>query len=172
MSRRNALMEWIDQTKRLSKSKDYMALNLIDSVIENIDFINQKIILNNRIFLKNICERYHKPNPVLMLKKNKVICSNDNCYSSFSNSVQSSFDRVIGLEKDIAWQWFEIIDFMYERPELVGTHLIDDYVSGCISIVCKKYKKNNPLINGIRERFGKYYKDDLGRWRKERRKRF
>jgi hypothetical protein len=73
----------------------------------------------------------------------------------------------------VTWQWFEVIDFMYERPEFVNPSVVDDdYIHQQIDSVCAQHRKNNPLANGITEKFGKYWKDQKGRWHPEKRKRF
>ena len=72
----------------------------------------------------------------------------------------------------LLWQWFEVVDFIFERPELIDPVALDPYVESCIAAACKEHKKNNPLANGMRGKLGKFWKDSKGSWRKERRHRF
>ena len=196
MSRRNALLEWLEQTKKLSKSKDYACLDLIDKIFEISSFIDRKILIRHREIFDDVCERYHKPNPADFINRRKVdrnkmvekICAPPkNCpvreyprkcpltregIILLNKFIESCILQAETAAKDILWQWFEIIDFMFERPELINPSMIDGYVEEKINKVCKIHRKNNPLSNGMRTKFGKFWKDDNGAWKEERRKRF
>ena len=166
MSRANSLMEWIDQTKKFSKSVDYLALDIIDSIMKVRHLVDRKLLFRNRSFFKFHCERYHKPSPLEHLKSRTA----DPLITGY---VSESIKRAEGMQKAVEVQWFEIIDFIYERPELVDPRIMsDDYVRNHIATVCANNKKKNPLVNGMSARIGKYWKDASGRWRPERRKRF
>lgn len=171
MARANSLMEWIDQTKKFSKSVDYMALDLIDSIMVVRNAVERKVLLRHRKFFSGYCFHYHKPNPIDLLgypeKMSKLV------RKLLSTYVTESIDRIIQMQKSVDVQWFEVIDFIYERPELVDPRILsDEYVKEHIRRVCANKKKNNPLENGMAGRLGKYWKDAKGRWLVERRKRF
>lgn len=171
MARINSLMEWIDQTKKVSKCVDYVALDMIDSIMKVRQFVDRRVLYKNRRFFKIYCERYHKPNPLEFLKTSRRISVTFKTH--LSTYVCESIKRVERLEDDIEVQWFEIIDFIYERPELVDPSIMNDqYVKDHISSVCADNKKNNPLQNGMVSRLGKYWRDSNGQWKPERRKRF
>lgn len=204
MSQHNSLMEWLEQTKRLSKEEDYMGLEIIDTVMNNLWIVSQELIRRHRKFFNTLCDRYHKPNPVhlmsnggemkeLFIKEHKgmtfrkwqsSLCRRPIDYPAggcrafkyfrkeITDQIDIQIERYKKAEKIITWQWFEVIDFMFERPELVNPMLLDDYITTKITEVCEEHKKNNPLKNGIYFRFGKYWKDTEGKWHKERRKRF
>ena len=72
----------------------------------------------------------------------------------------------------LKWQWWEVIDFMWERPELVNPALLDDYSKKKINEVCADGQKKNPLKNGMMAKFGKFWKDEKGEWHPEKRHRF
>jgi hypothetical protein len=199
-------MEWLEQTKRISKSHDYITLEVIDSILDYLWIIDKKVIQKHKELLNDICGTYHKPNPVDLVKKREKIdelfkerhgmgiqdwcqkaikdpsCKsfklwNDcvmskYCIKWLSSFVDGSLNRCEKANKDMLWQWFEVIDFMYERPELINPALIDEYIETVINKVCEKHRKNNPLSNGYRERFGKFWKDKDGKWQKEKRARF
>jgi hypothetical protein len=207
--KKNALTEWLAQTKKLSKAKDYICLEVVDNVMEVLWFLDKKMVLRRRKFFDRLCEQYHKPNPINLLKKpnelekifqekhdgmtrqeyfKKILHDNPppciarkdwiSCGMSkfgiklLSWMTEASIGRCESSLKDLDWQWFEIIDFMYERPELINPALIDEYIESRINEVCENHKKNNPLSNGLRKRFGKYWKDEKGNWHKEKRVRF
>lgn len=206
---KTSLMEWIEQTKKLSKSKDYFILELIDFIYDNIFFIDKKILLKYEYLINKYCKKYHKPNPLFLIKSTKKtdmlfkekhkgkslgifwkenICIKGNkcnvkknykkCKAFLfmkkicSSFIDKSLKRSEHSEDILLWQWFEIIDLMYERPELVNPAILDVYISEKINTVCKKYNKNNPLKNGMLNKFGKYWKNKQGKLTEERRKRF
>lgn len=212
MAKRNALSEWLDQTKKLAKSRDYAALDLVDSVFEILFLIHPGVLRKHRGFFDDICTRYHKPNPLHYLSSRRKMeadfkeshgasvqdrlapellkqhhghflrccaamrdwrsCAvSEFAMDQVSRFVETSIIRAENSLKDIVWQWFEIIDFMFERPELVDAELLDEYTTERVAWVCRRYRKNNPLTNGMRTKFGKYWKDENGKWRKERRRR-
>jgi len=208
MSRRNALLEWLDQTKKLAKSKDYACLELVDRIFEILWCIDRRIIIRHRAIFDDVCTRYHKPNPadivmdrrarksILAGVKNpdierrtiiKGIWSPPECLISGASKkcpltgkgiallnrfAEGSINSAEAAQKEILWQWFEIIDFMFERPELINPKSIDEYVEERINYVCTTHRKNNPLRNGVRSKFGKSWRDDDGEWHTERRRRF
>lgn len=171
MTQRNSLMEWLDQTKKLSKSMDYSCLDLIDDILETIQFINKRTISKHRSMITGLCEKYHKPDPFNFIQTKKIDLKDPHIIS-VNRLIDNSLKRFQEKNKEIVWQWFEIIDFMYERPELVNPIMIDEYVKGVIDGVCKKYRKNNPFNDGHHKLFGKYWKDEKGQLHKERRNRF
>jgi hypothetical protein len=206
MTRRSSLMEWLDQTKKLSKAVDYAAMDMIDRLLDVIWFVDRKLLLKNDDFFTKLCEKYHKPNPIEVIKSSTAVekifrekfnkniqdfytslTKGKNCLGAkdwtkcpvvpwrkkmFSAYVEADIARMRALQKEILWQWFEVIDFMYERPELINPAAVDEYIESEITDVCAEHKKNNPLINGTRKRFGKYWKDDKGAWHLEKRNRF
>lgn len=91
---------------------------------------------------------------------------------AISEQVEIQIERFKKAQKVLTWQWFEVIDFMFERPELVNPALLDEYVVKIINEVCDDNRKNNPLKNGLMTRFGKFYRDSDGKWQTERRRRF
>lgn len=202
MSQRNALMEWLNQTKRLSKEEDYMGLEIVDTVMENIATVCPELIRRHRKFFNQLCGEYHKPNPVSLLSDKNLhrhfkelnhgmslhkwqasFCRNPKLYpkggcrafkmlrKAVSDQIELQIERFKKAQKVLTWQWFEVIDFMYERPELVNPALLDEYVSRKINEVCENNKKNNPLSNGMVARFGRFWKDKDGKWQAERRRR-
>jgi hypothetical protein len=90
----------------------------------------------------------------------------------FTAYIERSLGRIDKAFKVMKWQWFEVIDFMYERPELVNPNLVDEYIEGRINEVCSESNKNNPLSDGHRKRFGKFWFGPDGKWNPERRIRF
>lgn len=202
MSQHNSLMEWLEQTKRLSKEEDYMGLEIIDTVMENLAVICPELIRRNRKFFNDLCSEYHKPNPVALLGERKLskflkqklgksihqwqasFCRRPQGYPKggckafklfqkmITDQLELQIDRYKKAQKVLQWQWFEVIDFMYERPELVNPALLDDYIKKKITEVCKDSKKNNPLDNGMTGKFGKFWKDKDGKWQPEKRQRF
>jgi len=172
---KNSLMEWIEQTKKLSKGIDYIILDTIDSIVLALPVINPHVIRDNEKFFHTFCSKYHKPNPVELLKSGKVV--NDGhvrcqCRDLISKYAIDSIKRCERGNELIAWQWFEVIDFMFERPELINPAFIDQYIRDRIFETCRNHRKNNPLTNGMVKRFGKFWKDEDGKWRRERRRRF
>lgn len=206
-------MEWLEQTKKLSKSTDYIVLNTVDSIFDVLWYIDHSVLNNHKELLDDICARYHKPNPLdfdhdrekseqFFKKKNGYTIQSEiskrikrqykgkaptacfgnadwrSCVLSrfgiemLSGFVDSSLLRCEAIQKDSTWAWFEVIDFMFERPELINPDSIDEYVTERIYYVCDKYRKNNPLKNGLRAKFGKFWKDENGKWQTERRKRY
>ena len=171
MARANSLMEWIDQTKKFSKSVDYMALDIIDSIMKVRNVVDRKTLYQHRKFFNSFCSRYHKPNPLDFLAKPRR--SAYSIRKLFSVYVVESIKRIEDMQKAVEVQWFEVIDFIYERPELVDPRILsDEYIKSHIKQVCADKKKNNPLENGVSVKLGRYWKDERGRWCIERRKRF
>lgn len=211
MAKQTTLMEWLDQTKKLSKSKDYQCMDAIDNVMGCLWFIDKKMLMKHKDFINAMCEKYHKPNPINIIKSQAKMaelfiekygapiqefivdkikdsvpktCLSlkqwNSCPASaiskkwLSAYVDGSLGRCeTGLE-DLKKQWFEVIDFMWERPELINPALIDEYIQQTIADVCMQHKKNNPLVGDANmwKRFGKFWKDADGRWHKEKRHRF
>jgi len=169
-------MEWIEQTKKLSKGIDYIILDTIDSIIAALPMADSSVILAHEKFFNLFCQKYHKPNPVELLRNGKVPIIDKhircNCRKLLTSYILDSIKRCYRGDELISWQWFEVIDFMFERPELINPSLIDQYIRDRIFEVCRNHKKNNPLTNGVVKRFGKFWKDENGKWRKERRRRF
>ena len=200
MTQRNSLMEWLEQTKRLSKAEDYMGLEIVDTVSDNLWLLDKSFIEKHKKIFNDLCTRYHKPNPVKLFTKTQIekefkkdhgktryqwyadICSTlgkkKNCRllkyvkSVTREQLDLQLARYEKASEILLWQWFEIIDFMYERPELINPNLIDDYIETTINRVCILHRKNNPFLNGMKARFGKFWKDKNGVWCKERRNRF
>jgi len=164
----STLSEWLAQTKKMSKSADYLCMSVIDSVMEIIDILDKKTILDNEEFFNTLCQKYHKPNPIKLIRKR---ARSKGCCPMISRYVRHSIKRCQILQNDIEFQWFEIIDFFFEKPHLVNPHAIDEYISDKINAMCRRHKKNNPLKSDIRKKFGKEYFDGQS-WKKERRKRF
>lgn len=180
MAHHNSLMEWLAQTKKLSKSVDYICLDTIDSIINCMHLLSKTIIKKHSDFFTPLCEKYHKPNPVKLILKQQENgltscsqCKNKRtCKSVLADYVESSIVRCEQAIKEANFQWMEIVDFFFERPELVDVSLVDEYIEDKISEVCKQFNKNNPLRNGMKSKFGKFWKDENGRLIPERRKRF
>lgn len=180
-----------------------MGLEIVDAVMESIHIVCPELIRRHRKFFNDLCDSYHKPNPVHMLsdkhfaihfKSNNSgktfhqwqasFCSNPKSYTrggcrmfkmmrkAITEQLELQIERYKKAQKVLTWQWFEVIDFMYERPELVNPAMLDEYIQKKINDVCETNKKNNPLSNGMMSRFGKFWKDGDGKWRTERRKRF
>lgn len=169
-------MEWIEQTKKLSKGIDYIILDTIDSIISALPVLSEDLIFAHEKFFHVFCSKYHKPNPVELLRNGKVTGSDGHircpCRKLIAGYVLDSIKRCEKGNELISWQWFEVIDFMFERPELINPALIDQYIRDRIFETCRNHRKNNPLTNGAVKRFGKFWKDENGKWRKERRRRF
>ena len=203
MANKTALMEWLEQTKRLSKEEDYMGLEIIDTVMQNIHVLCPELIRRNRKFFNDLCEEYHKPNPVALLSNGNFhhtfktshegksfhqwqasFCRRPSGYpkggcrafkmlrKAITDQIEIQIERYKKAQKVIEWQWFEVIDFMFERPELVNPAMIDEYIVKKINSTCAQNKKNNPLKNGTYNRLGKSWKDAAGKWHPERRRRF
>lgn len=178
MSQRNSLMEWMAQTKRVTKEEDYMGLAIIDTIENSIPFIHPRLLHKNRQFIDKLCEEYHKINPIEVAKTKTsdtekippacLILLRD----AVTEQIQIQIDRYHKARNVIVIQWCEIVDFLWERPELVNPASLDDYIIKTINDVCMETKKKNPLIKTMMARFGKFWKDKEGRWRVERRKRF
>lgn len=205
MSKRNSLMEWLEQTKRLTKEEDYMGLDIIDTIIDYVWVIDPRMLKKkeNRKMFNHLCSYYHKPNPLDYLTPRKKeqefkkdhngksiaqwqssLCSHQSgrgyrecklykyLRESMTEQIEKQISRYQQAVEALRRQWFEVIDFMYDRPELINPNDIDDYIEYTINLVCKEYRKNNPLTNGHRARFGKYWKDKDGNWHKEKRIRY
>ncbi len=203
-------MEWLEQTKKLSKSVDYITMQTIDYFLEYLWLLDVKVLAKHKKILTKMSILYHKPNPLDIVKNNKRkiehfikqhngLCPQEwlkkiisvyhdkNCkvfknykdcriFQLFKKTISywadGSLSRCEQAYRDITWQWFEVIDFMYERPELINPSLVDEYIEGKINEVCSENNKNNPLSDGHRKRFGKYWKNEKGEWHKEKRIRF
>lgn len=209
MSRKTSLMEWLEQTKRMSKMVDYLTMDTIDSVLKHMWFIEPRVLKKHQKLITKICLQYHKPNPIELIKNKEAVSEhfkslygmdfegwvhynvkNKNCtvyttkvlkkcpvsklgVKTFSDFVDSSLSRCASGRKNVLWQWFEVIDFMYERPELIDEKLVDPYIEEKITEVCAGHRKNNPLTNGHRKKFGKQWFDkEEGKWKIEKRRRF
>jgi len=180
MAQNTSFMEWLEQTRRISKTVDQICMSTIDSIIHGLHILDKSFIHANKNFFDRFCTYYHKPNPVKLIGRIRK-SARPRCYScrtdgSFKNLhtkyVQESIDRCWqGLDM-VQIQWFEIIDFMFERPQLVNPNAIDEYIANRITDVCRNNKKLNPLKNGTAKRFGKMWRGSDGKWRKERRRRF
>ena len=171
MARLNSLMEWIDQTKKFSKSVDYLCLDIIDSIMKVRCYADRKVLYKNKEFFRVYCDRYHKPNPLRNLLTVRGLPALFR--KAISGYISESIKRADAMQKAVEVQWFEVIDFIYERPELVDPRILqDEYVRVHIEHVCSNKRKNNPLTNGMASKLGKYWQDTSGRWRPERRKRF
>lgn len=210
MIKKNSLMEWLAQTKKLSKSVDYITMQTIDFVLNYLWAIDTKTIAKHKKILTRMSLLYHKPNPLDIAKNyrkaesyfllhhggitlkdwlkkivqnyHKKSCKIYHSYKecrifqllkkTISYWADGSLIRCEQAYQDITWQWFEVIDFMYDRPELINPSLIDEYIEGKINEVCAENNKNNPLADGYRDKFGKCWKDEKGGWHKEKRIRF
>lgn len=175
MSSRNALLEWLEQIKKLSKARDYADLDLVDKLFELMPLLDKGMLYRHKDFFDEICTPYHKPSPLARRSSNGKIwrCPIEHHKCGVLNRfVDAVISRAEAARKDILWQWFEIIDFMFERPELINPSALDEYIEDKINFVCKAHRKNNPLDDYVRNKFGRYWKDDQGRWRKERRHRW
>lgn len=180
-----------------------MGLEIIDAVIENIHLVCPELIRRHRKFFNELCDEYHKDNPVSMLSDSNLqnsfkeahggmtlhkwqasFCRRPEGYPKggcrafkmmrkiLTDQLELQIERFKKAQKVLTWQWFEVIDFMFERPELVNPALLDEYVTKKINEVCSGNKKKNPLNNGVYNRFGKFWKDKNGKWQPERRRRF
>lgn len=209
MAGKTSLMEWLEQTKRISKMVDYITLDTLDAVLKNMWVIEPRILKKHQKLINALCEQYHKPNPIELIKDKDAISEhfklvhgvnfdtwsekhikNKKCtvyvtktlkkcpvsslgVKTFSDFVDGSLFRCEKGRKDVLWQWFEVIDFMYERPELIDPKLIDPYIEQKILEVCAGHRKNNPLVNGHRRRFGKmWWCKPEKKWKQEKRNRF
>lgn len=162
-------MEWLDQTRRINKSVDRICMSVIDSTLDVLPYLDRKMLRNNRRFFDRFCTYYHKTHPMKLHTKIKKIKT---C-KILSEFVQASIKRSWQGIEMVEIQWMEIVDYMYDYPNLVNPRIIeDDYVVGRIGEVCKKYNKMNPLRNGTQKKFGKMWKDRDGIWHPEKRRRF
>jgi hypothetical protein len=173
-------MEWLDQTRRINKSVDMICMETIDGIVKAIRYVDRRVIYRNKKFFERFCTYYHKPNPVNIIRQIKKkdmspchSCHKDqNATKILSEYVQGSINRCwTGIDM-VQTQWFEIIDFMFEMPQLVNPNAIDEYIAGRITEVCRNNRKLNPLANGTAKRFGRYWRDKDGKWRQEKRRRF
>lgn len=201
-------MEWLEQTKKISKMMDYIALDTLDAILKNMWVIEPRVLKKHENLISMLCEQYYKPNPIELIRSQKTVIEhfklthgidfdtwvqkrvkNKKCtvvvtkelkacpisrmgVKTFSDYVDGSLTRCEKGRKDILWQWFEVIDFMYERPELIDPKLLDGYIEDKINEVCAGHRKNNPLTDGYRRRFGAFWKDKSGEWHPEKRQRF
>lgn len=202
------MMEWLEQTKRISKMVDYITLDTLDAVLKNMWIIEPWVLNKHKKLINKLCDQYHKPNPIDLIRNKSAVrehfkmvhginfdewsekhIKNKHCtvlitknltkcpvsrlsIRTFSDYVDGSLTRCERGRKDVLWQWFEVIDFMYERPELIDNRLIDVYIEDKITEVCSGYRKNNPLLNGHRKKFGKMWLGKDKKWHKEKRLRF
>ena len=165
-------MEWLEQTRRVSKGVDIICMETIDSIIDVLPYVKRKLILDNKKFFNRFCVYYHKDNPIDLIKKVKpAINLNCKACNVISEYVESSIDRCWSGINMVQVAWWECVDFFWERPELVVPGMLDPYVQVKIAEVCKNHKKQNPLENGMWQHFGKHWKGTDGQWRDERRKR-
>jgi len=202
MAKKTSLMEWLDQTRKLSKEEDYMGLAIVDTLMDYVWLVDQSSFAKHKKEVSRLCEQYHKPNPFEFFGNRKKIeaefrrQNNGKTYSAWfrarcrlkaehvgdcgvlrflkgvvTEQILLQLDRYERARLVLLFQWFEVIDFMFERPELVDPDAIDGYVGETIYRVCRDNRKNNPLSNGVKKRFGKFWKDKDGKWHKERRRR-
>lgn len=171
-------MEWLSQTRRISKSIDQICMNTIDGVIRVLPLIDRKTINDNEDFFNKFCVYYHKLNPVSLIRKVRKKYPCHSCkrgkvtVQDFDYFIRGSIDRCRSGLDIVRIQWFEIIDFMHDRPEMVNPNVIDEYIINQINIVCQNNVKVNPFESGTSKRFGKFWKDEDGKWKSERRNRF
>jgi len=174
MAQHTAFMEWLMQTRRINKSVDQICNDTIDGINKVLRFVDRKTIYRNKNFFDPFCIYYHKPNPISLTRRirKKDIHKYHKC-KQLSEFIQGSINRCWAGINMIQIQWFEIIDFMYERPELVNPNVVqDEYIIERINEACKNNKKLNPFKNGTAKRFGKNWRDKNGIWQSEKRRRF
>jgi len=181
MTAKNSLLEFIEQTRRIQKSVDMICNQTIDSIIEALPYIERKTIYGNRKFFDRFCKYYHKDNPLVLYRRIKksnrpdcFVCKRGSSVKYLNRYVQSSINRCWQGIDMVEVAWAEIVDFMWERPELIDPHLIgnDDYLQARIAEVCKRMHKRNPLKNGMWAHFGKHWINEDGEWMPERRQKW
>lgn len=170
MTQKNSLMEWMEQTRRVSKSVDIICCETIDAIIDTaLPYLSKPFIFKHKAFFDKFCTYYHKDNPVELVKKKKKLIGCYRC-KSVPIFVEGSIERCWKGIEMAKVTWMEMIDYLWERPELVRPELLDDYIRSKIDEVCKEKNKRNPLNNGMWEHFGKHWMDGNGIWQEERRK--
>jgi hypothetical protein len=203
MANRTALMEWLEQTKRVSKTVDYFGLDIIDNAMNHLHLLCPELFRRHRKFFNDLCDYYHKDNPLDFLNPSRSLAKFNEKHDDKSiHEWQASFcrkptgypkggckafklfrrgmteqldiqiDRFKKAQEMVRIQWWEVIDFMWERPELVNPAMLDDYIRKKVYDVCDGGQKKNPLKNGMMSKFGKMWMGDDHKWHVERRKRF
>ena len=202
MSQRNSLMEWLEQTKRLTKEEDYMGLDIIDNIFDYLWLLDPAFVRRHKKMYQWLCAYYHKDNPIDFLTAYKIRqvfkrehegmeideyekkemgmtapMRKSKIYWYLKETIERQIDiqisRYYKARDSIINQWCEIIDYMWERHELINPHLaIDGYLIETINKVCRIRRKKNPLANGVRKLFGKYWRDKDGNLHKEKRVRY
>jgi len=168
MARNTGFMEWLDQTRRINKSVDMICNKTIDAILNNIKYFDRAFMAQNEDFFYWYCKYYHKKNPARLIKKMKT--KPDKPLMKFA---QGSIRRCWEGVDMIRIQWMEIVDYMYDYPNLVNPRIREDeYVCEKINEVCRMNNKTNPLENGTAKKFGKMWKDRNGNWHQEKRRRF
>jgi len=172
MTQKNSLMEWLEQTRRINKNVDIICCQTIDGIINiALPYLNRKFLLRNGEFFDRFCKYYHKDNPIDLFKAQRKKQVDQKPCKVLIEFVQGSVDRCWRGIEMVKIQWGEVIDLLWERPELVNPSLIDEYIRMKIAEVCAEFNKRNPLVNGMWEHFGKHWRDANGQWQEERRKR-
>jgi hypothetical protein len=149
-------------------------METIDSIIDVLPNIRRKFLTGNRKFFNKFCDYYHKENPIDVHKDMRGVLQ-EGCgdCDPLEEYIQDDIDRCWKKIDVVKIQWCEVIDLLWERPELVNPAIIDEYVRQKVAEVCKEKNKKNPLAKGgMWDHFGKHWKDTNGQWQKERRKRF
>jgi len=175
--KRTGFSEWASQTRRINKNVDKICMETIDSIVSILPYIDKKLVYRNKGFFNPLCEYYHKPNPLTLMrkikKKDRFYCKGKPLTKILSEFVQGSINRCLGGIEMVHIQWMEIIDFMYDYPNLVNPAIVEDeYIVSKINEACKNNQKMNPLENGMARKFGKMWKDADGNWQHEKRRRF
>ncbi len=168
MTQKNSLMEWLEQTKKLSKSLDYTWLSLVDNIFEALPFVRRDTLTPYGQLINDVCKHYHKPNPFDADKLGSVKIKNE-CTTAINMLIAGSLKRCEEKEIELIWQYHEIVDFMYEYPNMVDPRMIDARTRGMINYVCNRHRKNNPFKDGTHKLFGKYWRDEKGKLIRERR---
>ena len=181
MAKKTGFMEWLHQTRRINKNVDQICMDTIDSIVgikgikpSMLPHIDRKVIYRNNAFFDRFCPVYNKPHPRRILRRIPKKHHKKNCMEELLGIfIQSSIDRCWNGIEMVRTQWDEIVDFMYDYPNLVNPSVVDDdYVSNKIAEVCAGNRKNNPLKNGTARMFGKKWKDADGNIHAEKRRRF
>lgn len=207
MARRTALMEWIDQTRKIDKEEAYFGLAIVDTLLEYVWLIDGDKLQEFKDIVTKLCKEYHKePNPFDLFGDMKAIeaefkrtnngrslhkwkaskcrlCKEKRSayrecrmYSFMQDVVTEQLKvqlgRYIKARQVILWQWLEIADLCWERPELIDVKAVGEYVETQIAQACKESNKKNPFAPEVRHLLGKYWRDKDGHLKRERRKRF
>ena len=183
MTQRTSLSELISQSRRISKEIDMLCNSTIDSVLCALPYLDKPFLYKNKEFFERFCTYYHKDNPLQMFKK--IPKKKPHCFSCkdrngvirvFRKFVQSS---IVRCEKGLhasSILFCEIIDLLWERPELCSPPLIesDSYLQMRIAEACDEFNKRNPLTDkDQRARLGRKWLDEgTETWQAERRRRF